>query len=307
MSDEYSLNFPRTSKIVDLNSAEQKSFMAFAAAAKSHGFDWWHAEKSACWGRKSTGDKKADIRLGRLLKFRGEAFITLSSEKNGKGILVKLHDSFLNPLGEHRRARWLIPISRALELFACTDPAQQSAQEDFLKSLLNLASSRDRVGRWESAWEDSNSDAQPEIPLEEEPEDPEHSVGCPPGFSIERLIYVRGNQHVFRREVAKLWQNKCAVWGKVDRRILIASHIVPWAEATAEEKTDPENGLLLSAPLDALFDLGLISFNDEGKMLCNVDDITAKAFGLNGDLPSLTRPISERTKKYLRRHRERAF
>ncbi len=41
--------------------------------------------------------------------------------------------------------------------------------------------------------------------------------------------------------------------------LLIASHIVPWAER-AEHRLDPSNGLCLSALYDRAFDVGLISF-----------------------------------------------
>lgn len=49
-----------------------------------------------------------------------------------------------------------------------------------------------------------------------------------------------------------------------DRRVL---HIKPWKRSDDEERLDGENGLLLTADLDALFDKGLISFADDREML----------------------------------------
>ncbi|HET9245398.1 MAG TPA: HNH endonuclease signature motif containing protein, partial [Xanthobacteraceae bacterium] len=48
---------------------------------------------------------------------------------------------------------------------------------------------------------------------------------------------------------------------------LRASHIKPWRESSDRERLDPANGLLLTANLDALFNDGLIAFDDEGQML----------------------------------------
>jgi putative restriction endonuclease len=51
-------------------------------------------------------------------------------------------------------------------------------------------------------------------------------------------------------------------------RLLRASHIKPWARCeTDAERLDVYNGLLLAAHLDAAFDVGLISFSDEGAIL----------------------------------------
>ena len=44
-----------------------------------------------------------------------------------------------------------------------------------------------------------------------------------------------------------------------------ASHIKPWAKCeTDAERLDVYNGLLLAAHLDAAFDAGLITFDDNG-------------------------------------------
>ncbi|MGO7165362.1 HNH endonuclease, partial [Rhizobium johnstonii] len=60
------------------------------------------------------------------------------------------------------------------------------------------------------------------------------------------------------------WHGRCAVTSCNLPAVLRASHIVPWREASNAERLDPENGLPLVATLDALFDVGLISFDDQG-------------------------------------------
>ena len=49
--------------------------------------------------------------------------------------------------------------------------------------------------------------------------------------------------------------------------ILIASHIKPWRKSTEIEAYDPSNGLLLTRSMDALFDQGEISFEDNGEII----------------------------------------
>lgn len=49
-----------------------------------------------------------------------------------------------------------------------------------------------------------------------------------------------------------------------DISLLIASHIKPWAICNKEEKTDINNGIMLSPLFDKLFDKGYISFENDG-------------------------------------------
>lgn len=47
----------------------------------------------------------------------------------------------------------------------------------------------------------------------------------------------------------------------------VASHIIPWAENEAR-RTDPCNGLLLSALVDRAFDRGLVAFDERSRLVC---------------------------------------
>lgn len=49
--------------------------------------------------------------------------------------------------------------------------------------------------------------------------------------------------------------------------LLLASHIKPWRSASNYERLSSENGLLLSPLYDKLFDIGLITFDDNMKIL----------------------------------------
>ena len=83
----------------------------------------------------------------------------------------------------------------------------------------------------------------------------------------KRLIDARLGQGGFRRDVERLWDGTCSVSGCAIRETLRASHIKAWKPSNDTERLDGENGLLLTANLDALFDKGLISFADNGDML----------------------------------------
>ena len=79
-------------------------------------------------------------------------------------------------------------------------------------------------------------------------------------------IETRVGQSNFRRGLIEYWR-ECAVTGLSCVEMLRASHIKPWAKSTHEEKLDVFNGLLLSPNFDALFDLGFVSFKDNGSII----------------------------------------
>lgn len=87
----------------------------------------------------------------------------------------------------------------------------------------------------------------------------------------------------FREALFELWDGRCAVTGaKLPPELLRASHAKPWAEAPHTERLDPFNGLLLTVHLDALFDRGLLSFDDKGhgKLSPQLPNDAGQALGL---------------------------
>jgi len=103
----------------------------------------------------------------------------------------------------------------------------------------------------------------------------------------------------------KLGEIKCML-ENLDYPSLVASHIKPFIVSTKNEAYDPENGLLLSRNMDILFDLGYISFKDNGTIILSKD--------LSDDLKEFLKDYSLRntllTKKrltYLKFHRNKIF
>ena len=73
-----------------------------------------------------------------------------------------------------------------------------------------------------------------------------------------RLTKQRVHQGFFRDAILSSYTTSCCVTGLAIPECLIASHIVPWSE-DERHRTDPSNGLCLSATFDRLFDAGLMT------------------------------------------------
>jgi putative restriction endonuclease len=79
-------------------------------------------------------------------------------------------------------------------------------------------------------------------------------------------VKMRRGQSFFREAVLNNYDNKCGVSGLDLRELLIASHILPWANHESE-RLNVRNGICLSRLHDAAFDQRLISFDDDLRLL----------------------------------------
>ena len=118
----------------------------------------------------------------------------------------------------------------------------------------------------------------------------------------EAVIRARVGQGRFRQSLIDYW-SRCAVTGCSEIGLLRASHIKPWAEASLIERLSLYNGLLLSPTLDAAFDDGYVSFDDEGRILISqrLSRTDAAALGIHHEM-RLSRVESEH-RRYLAMHR----
>lgn len=130
-----------------------------------------------------------------------------------------------------------------------------------------------------------------------------------PGSDIDVIVKKRVGQSSFRNLLEKENGLKCHLSGITHKSLLIASHIVPWSKAKPIEKTDPNNGLLLAINWDAVFDKGLITFNDNGEPLFSdfLDSETIKILGLNRNFKLGSNILNQNRLNYLRRHRLEIF
>jgi len=79
----------------------------------------------------------------------------------------------------------------------------------------------------------------------------------PPGIEREALVKLRVNQSFFRQRVLSAYEFRCCITGLTNRGLLVASHIVPWAD-DAVHRLNPRNGLCLNALHDRAFDRRLM-------------------------------------------------
>lgn len=79
-------------------------------------------------------------------------------------------------------------------------------------------------------------------------------------------VTIRLGQSYFRQAVLANFNGRCGVTGLPVPDLLRASHIIPWSVAEAR-RLDPTNGLALNALHDAAFDRGLISFDEDLRMV----------------------------------------
>ncbi|UUD35166.1 hypothetical protein NPA07_05175 [Mycoplasmopsis caviae] len=88
--------------------------------------------------------------------------------------------------------------------------------------------------------------------------------------------------------------------------VLIASHIKPFASCNEIEAFDKDNGLLLSKNMDSLFDLGYITFNNDGTIITSVelDDDVREYLNLFKLETSL---LNNKRQKYIQFHRQNVF
>lgn len=97
----------------------------------------------------------------------------------------------------------------------------------------------------------------------------------------------------------------CPITMVSDDRLLIASHIKPWAKSNDIEKIDPYNGFMLTPTFDYLFDKGFMSFTNDKKTILSpfLSKITYSKIGISDNKFFPFLPIEGR-EKYLEYHRE---
>jgi putative restriction endonuclease len=121
------------------------------------------------------------------------------------------------------------------------------------------------------------------------------------------LVDCRVGQGLFRENLMSYWKAQCAITGLNITTLLRASHIKPWRDSNNSERLDLFNGLLLSPSYDAAFDIGLISFGDDGSIIFSkrLAAAAAKVLGLNSGA-RLTR-LDPKHFPYLAHHRSSVF
>ena len=130
----------------------------------------------------------------------------------------------------------------------------------------------------------------------------------PSTTEVLALVKQRRGQDLFRAALMDYWGGACAVTGIAIPELLRASHAKPWAKCdTDAERLNVFNGFLLCAHFDALFDQGLMTFDDQGTPIysAKLDTETRSKISLSPGLK--LRWITAQHTPFLSWHRQHVF
>lgn len=126
----------------------------------------------------------------------------------------------------------------------------------------------------------------------------------------QQTVLARKGQGLFKANVIAHGGKVCRLTGVANPALLVASHIKPWRMCeTAAERLDGANGLLLAAHVDRLFDRGLISFEDDGRVLvsASLDIEDFRRLGLCKFIDKVIDSFSAKQVRYFEYHRKFIF
>lgn len=123
-----------------------------------------------------------------------------------------------------------------------------------------------------------------------------------------KIISARDGQGKYREQLLAQCPY-CPFTMIADERLLIASHIKPWAACTKAEKTDPYNGYILSPLYDKLFDRGFITFTEKRNVILSkfISPYTWKKINLKDGAFIKALPMDKKRIKYLKFHHQSVF
>lgn len=131
--------------------------------------------------------------------------------------------------------------------------------------------------------------------------------GMPRTTEAERKTVQRIGQDIYRDGLMSFWHGRCPLTGIREPELLRASHAKPWRDCEADgERLDVHNGLLLSALWDAAFDKGMVTFSEEGEVVCSktLGDAARKNLLENA---SNKIELTEKHQDYMHWHRSHIF
>lgn len=94
-----------------------------------------------------------------------------------------------------------------------------------------------------------------------------------------------------------------------EESLLIASHIKPWAVSDINERTDPNNGFILSPLYDKLFDRGYISFSNDKRVIISnwLSRQDKDRIGIKENQLFQFLPLNPKREEYLEYHRQTVY
>ncbi len=121
----------------------------------------------------------------------------------------------------------------------------------------------------------------------------------------ERLVRLRRGQARLRQLTIENYRERCAICDIADPALLIASHVVTWAEAP-EHRGDLSNVICLCRIHDALFEAGYWSLTDDFRLVKKKPVASIMIRSLLNGMKSFNSPLGfPPAAGFLTRHRER--
>lgn len=176
-------------------------------------------------------------------------------------------------------------------------------------SVLKIKNSHDRIFYYFKAFIDYKSDLVAYVFKEEEEQEERIYNDDKISDKIKTtLINSRIGQGEYRKKLLEECPF-CPFTMVSDERLLVASHIKPWALSDDKEKVDPKNGFLFTPTYDRLFDRGFISFEDDKTLMVSpwISPMNQKRLEIYNGKIITALPLDDKRKKYLEFHREYMF
>ncbi len=194
-------------------------------------------------------------------------------------LVVAFHQYCITPFGQMRHenpeiielaaklGRTPSALSMKMCNFASFDPVHQKRN---VKGLANAAKG-DRLiwdefyNNWESLLEAYGEEAERyEIGAGEDIES--DILELPKETETVMQVRVRTAQSFFRRSVLANYDYRCTMCQIDNLKLLNAGHIIPWS-VDESKRADPENGLALCALHDRAFDRGLLTIDEDHRIV----------------------------------------
>ena len=139
----------------------------------------------------------------------------------------------------------------------------------------------------------------------------EKSVGTSKSKETSRqkeLRYARSGHGLYREKLLSECPF-CPITMINDERLLIASHIKPWAVSSETEKIDHKNGFVLSPLYDKLFDRGFMTFAEDRRIILSnwISPANKKRLGVQEGQFVQMLPMDEARQEYMKFHRASVF
>jgi putative restriction endonuclease len=222
--------------------------------------DGWREEVAMARGRRWTrGELLLALDLYDRLDFgrqhsRNPEVVALAKElgRTPGSVAMKLNN--FTSLDPEERARGVKGLEGASELDESVWTAFQVRSPEVAFEIETL---RGKAGRTEAESADSMDDLL--LGLEKMS-----------GADREVIRRERIGQRMFRRTILSIYDHRCCVTGNPVHGLLAASHIVPWSKSV-ENRLNPRNGLCLGRAQDAAFDRGLVTFDEDRRLVLGTE------------------------------------